>query len=178
MTPRLLPPHAASALLDQGALLVDIRDADEHARERIPGARHIPLARLADAGPLAAPGTSIVFHCRSGNRTRMHAQALAAQAPGDACILEGGLDAWKRAGLPVVRDRSQPLELQRQVQIVAGTLVVLGVVLGVTISPWFHLLSGLVGGGLVFAGLSGFCGLARVLARLPWNRRGLAARSL
>ncbi|MBN9474206.1 MAG: hypothetical protein ABS43_00205 [Bordetella sp. SCN 67-23] len=178
MTPRLLAPHAASALLDQGALLVDIRDIDEHARERIPGSRHIPFARLPDAGPLAGSGTPVVFHCRSGNRTRMHAQALAARAPGDAYVLEGGLDAWKRAGLPVVRDRSQPLELQRQVQIVAGTLVALGVVLGLTVSPWFHLLSGLVGSGLVFAGLSGFCGLARVLARLPWNRRGLTARSL
>ncbi|MPS28618.1 rhodanese-like domain-containing protein [Pigmentiphaga sp.] len=169
MTLRQIPPRDVFTLLDQGALLIDIRDADEHARERIPRARHIPLARLAGAGPLADAGTPVVFHCRSGNRTRQNAAALAACAPGEAGILEGGLDAWKRAGLPVVKDRSQPLELQRQVQIVAGTLVALGVILGLAVNPWFHLLSGLVGGGLVFAGLSGFCGLARVLARLPWN---------
>ncbi|HUH87492.1 MAG TPA: rhodanese family protein, partial [Pusillimonas sp.] len=89
-------------------------------------------------------------------------------------VLEGGLDAWKKAGLPVVVDTSQPLELQRQVQIAAGSMIVLGTVLGATVSPWFYLLAGFVGAGLVFAGVSGFCGLARVLMKMPWNRRTLA----
>lgn len=77
----------------------------------------------------------------------------------------------QKAGLPVVVDASHPLELQRQVQIAAGSLIVLGAVLGTTVSPWFHALSGLVGAGLLFAGVSGFCGLARVLMRMPWNRK-------
>jgi len=175
MTLRNLAPHAASALLAKGALLIDIRDADEHVREHIPQARHIPLARLRDAAPIAPPGATVIFHCRSGHRTRLHAQALAAAAPGGACLLEGGLDAWKCAGLPVARDLSRPLELQRQVHIAAGTLIVLGAALGVAVDPWFHLLPAVVGGGLVFAGLSGFCGLARILAKAPWNRRGLTA---
>lgn len=75
--------------------------------------------------------------------------------------------------LVVVADASQPLELQRQVQIAAGSLIVLGAVLGVAVSPWFHALSAFVGAGLVFAGASGFCGLARVLMRMPWNRNAL-----
>ncbi|WP_312760251.1 rhodanese family protein, partial [Pulveribacter sp.] len=88
---------------------------------------------------------------------------------------EGGLDGWKRAGLPVLRDTSQPLELQRQVQIAAGSLVALGTALGAGVSPWFLLLPGFVGCGLVFAGVSGFCGMARLLVRMPWNRSAAAA---
>lgn len=91
----------------------------------------------------------------------------------DGYALKGGLDAWKKAGFAVKSDPSQPLELQRQVQITAGTLIVLDGVLGATVSPWFHLLPGFVGAGLIFAGMSGFCGLAGVLVLMPWNRRTL-----
>ena len=137
-------------------------------------ARHVPMDLLARGG-LSLDGTlAVIFHCRSGNRTRVNASALGACTACDAYVLEGGLDAWKKAGLPVVADASQPLELQRQVQIAAGSLIVLGAVLGATVSPWFHTLSGFVGAGLIFAGASGFCGLARVLMRMPWNRSALA----
>jgi rhodanese-related sulfurtransferase len=85
-------------------------------------------------------------------------------------MLEGGLDAWKKAGLPVSLDRSKPIDVMRQVQIVAGSLVLAGVLLGVLIAPGFYALSGFVGAGLLFAGVSGFCGMARLLALMPWNR--------
>lgn len=165
-------PIQARALLDQGALLVDIRETDEHARERIEGASCIPLARLADASPLSAGANGIVlFHCRSGMRTQANAASLQAAAAGSAAyVLEGGIEAWKQAGLPVARDPGAPLEIMRQVQIAAGSLVLLGIVLAATVSPWFALLSGFVGAGLVFAGVSGFCGMALLLARMPWNR--------
>lgn len=169
-----IDPHAAAALLASGATLIDIRERDEYAREHIPGARHLPLALLSAGTPasVALPAGVIVFHCRSGMRTAANCDALA-RAAGDACepcILDGGLDAWKHAGLPVTRDGRQPLELMRQVQIAAGSLVVAGVVLGATVAPAWHLLSAAVGAGLVFAGASGFCGLARLLLRMPWNR--------
>jgi rhodanese-related sulfurtransferase len=79
--------------------------------------------------------------------------------------------AWKRAGYPVVRDPKAPISLFRQVQIVAGSLVLLGTVLGATVSPWFLLLSGLVGAGLVFAGVTNTCAMGMLLAQLPYNRR-------
>ncbi len=165
----------ARRLLDQGAVLVDIREADEHARERVPGARSNPLSRLA---PVEAPaGKAVIFHCRSGARTAGAASRLADTASCEAYILEGGLDAWKKAGLPVAVDRRQPLELMRQVQIVAGSLVLLGIALGVWVAPAFLGLSAFVGAGLVFAGISGWCGMARLLAIMPWNRpnRAVAA---
>ncbi|MEH0100947.1 thiosulfate sulfurtransferase YgaP, partial [Escherichia coli] len=80
-------------------------------------------------------------------------------------------DGWKKAGLPVAVNKSQPLPLMRQVQIAAGGLILIGVVLGYTVNSGFFLLSGFVGAGLLFAGISGFCGMARLLDKMPWNQR-------
>jgi rhodanese-related sulfurtransferase len=159
----------AKLLIDQGAVLVDIREADEHARERVPGARNRPLSKLT---ALESGGAKIViFHCRSGARTAANAPRLASATDCQASILEGGLNAWKRAGLPVTTDTRQPIEIMRQVQITAGSLVLLGVALGLWVSPAFFGLSAFVGAGLVFAGVSGWCGMAKMLAYMPWNRR-------
>ena len=98
---------------------------------------------------------------------------LRAAVDGETFILEGGLDAWVASGLPVQEDRKAPLELMRQVQIAAGLLVLLGVGLGFAVSPVFFGLSLFVGAGLTFAGVSGFCGMARPLAVMPWNRRAV-----
>lgn len=171
-----ITPEAAAALLREGgATLVDIREPDEHARARIPGAHNLPLSRLDEAELAVQAGRPVLFHCRSGPRTTNNAARLAAKAaPCEAYVIEGGLEAWKRAGLPVAEDRRQPLELMRQVQIVAGSMVLLGVLLGATVSPWLYGLAGFVGAGLVFAGVSGTCGLALVLRRMPWNRAAAA----
>lgn len=156
------------------AVLIDIREPDEHRRERIAGARLVPLTRFDEHRITAAPGCAVVFHCKSGARTRGHAARLLGKGH-DALMLEGGLDAWKAAGLPVERDLKAPLELQRQVQIAAGSLVLLGLLLTALISPWFLILSGFVGAGLTFAGITGFCGMARLLNAMPWNRQPVAA---
>lgn len=97
---KTISPERAAELMRDGAVLVDVREADEHAREHIPGARHHALSRL-DAQTPAQPGDDvIIFHCRSGARTQANASRLAAAADCEAFVLEGGLDAWKRAGLP------------------------------------------------------------------------------
>lgn len=170
MTPTPIPPAAALALVEKGALLIDIRGADEYAREHIAQARHVPLERLAGgARPFVGAG-AVVFHCLSGARTGQAARTLAACTDGEAYVLDGGLQAWKRAGLPVVADRSLPLPLNRQVQIAAGSIVLAATVLGATVWPWLHAVAALAGAGLVFAGVSGDCGLARLLMKMPWNR--------
>jgi rhodanese-related sulfurtransferase len=166
-----ISPERAAALVREGAILVDIREADEHARENIPGARHHALARIGNESPIRSGDDVVIFHCRSGARTKGNAAQLAASAQTcDAYILEGGLDAWKKAGLPVALDRSKPIDIMRQVQIVAGSLVLTGVLLGFFVAPGFYALSGFVGAGLLFAGVSGFCGMARLLGLMPWNR--------
>jgi rhodanese-related sulfurtransferase len=162
-----ISPAEAKRLIDQGATLIDIRGPDEHARERIPGAENRPLDRLSSVG--GGDGIAI-FHCRSGQRTTMNAAKLAEAASCEAYIVDGGIEAWKRAGLPVARDRSQPIEMQRQVMIAAGSLVLLSVGLGQFVAPVFYALAAFVGTGLTFAGISGRCGMAKVLALMPWNR--------
>jgi rhodanese-related sulfurtransferase len=174
-----ISPREAKRLVEQGATLIDIREADEHARSHIPGAYHLALSKLAPGVLAGAAGKTLIFHCRSGARTAAHAPRLAAGA-GAACeayILEGGLDAWRAAGLPVATDQSRPIELQRQVQIAAGGLAFVGTLLGLFTSPWFFAVPLFVGAGLMTAGITGFCGMARLLMRAPWNRRALAAQS-
>ena len=174
MTLPTISPAKARELLAKGAVLVDIREADEHARERIPGALHAPLSTLGDRLPVKN-GSVAIFHCRSGNRTATNASRMGQAAACEAYILEGGLDAWRAAGLPTAKDSRQPIELIRQVQITAGILVLLGVILGTLVAPGFYGLSAFVGAGLVFAGVSGWCGMARLLGLMPWNRRVHAA---
>jgi rhodanese-related sulfurtransferase len=176
MLKTITPEEAARLLREEGATLLDVREPDEHARERIPGARNLPLSRLEEVEVALHGGRPVLFHCRSGARTEGHAARLAAKAGMvEAYAIEGGLEAWKRAGLPVAEDRRQPIEMMRQVQIAAGSLVLLGVLLGGLMAPAFYALSGFVGAGLVFAGLTGTCGLARVLRLMPWNRAAPAA---
>jgi rhodanese-related sulfurtransferase len=168
-------PQRAAELVRDGAVLVDIREPDEHARERIPGARHHPLSRLDGQTVAGSRDNILIFHCRSGARTQANSPRLAAVADCQAFVLEGGLDAWKKAGLPLAREHSQPIELMRQVQIAAGGIVLLGSILAYFVSSAFALLSGFVGAGLIFAGATGFCGMAKLLALMPWNRRGAPA---
>lgn len=167
-----LHPREAERAIAAGALLVDIREPDEFAREHIAGAVNIPLAAL---GTLTHSGRPVVFHCRSGARTAACAAALE-QAAGDVpChILDGGLQGWRAAGLATRIDRRQPLEIMRQVQLAAGALVLAGVVLGLLVAPGFFAIPAFVGGGLMFAGATGWCSMARLLRVMPWNRRATA----
>ncbi len=167
-----ISPEQAAELMRAGAVLVDIREADENARERIPGARHHTLTRIDKDTPLHAGDDVLIFHCRSGARTRPNAPKLAAAAPAcETYILDGGIEAWKQAGLPVAFDRAQPIDLMRQMQIVAGSMALLGVLLGAWVAPGFYALPGLIGAGMIFAGISGICPMVNMLKLMPWNRR-------
>lgn len=162
----------ADWLASADTVLIDVRDDFEHAEESIDGATNVPLSALdPDAIRSQHPGRRIVLHCKAGGRARDAAGRFCGNTDPVFC-LEGGIDAWKAAGLDVKRSATGPkLPVMRQVQIAAGSLVVLGVGLGLAVSLWFLVIAGFVGCGLVFAGLTGWCGMARLLARMPWNRR-------
>lgn len=107
MTAKPITPEAAARLVADGALLVDIREAQECA-EVIEGAQNAPMSSGA-AGIEASPGQPVIFHCRTGRRTEMNAEALAASVPTDEVyLLQGGIEGWQVAGLPVspIKDRS------------------------------------------------------------------------
>lgn len=168
------PKTVAERLKNRALTLVDIREADEFAREHIDGAVSLPLSKLENAHVKLEPGKDVVFQCRSGMRTSANCARLAAFAEGQAYVLEGGLEGWKRAGLAVRADASAPLEINRQVQITAGLLILSGVVLAQAVHPAFIGISAFVGAGLTFAGISGWCGMAKLLAVMPWNRSAAA----
>ena len=174
MTVKTITPAEAHRLIDAGAALIDIREPDEHGRERIAGALNIPLAKVA---PDSALGDMLIFHCRSGMRTGMARDQLAQAADGRDCyILEGGIDGWRGAGFTTVRSHGAPIEMQRQVMIAAGSLVLAGTTLALFVASGFIAVPLFVGAGLMVAGVTGFCGMARLLALAPWNRRSAALR--
>jgi rhodanese-related sulfurtransferase len=177
VTKALIPmsPASVEARVREGhALLVDIREDDEYARAHIHGSLSMPLSRFDAVRIPAMAEADVVFMCRSGMRTTANAETLVKHVGGQSFVLEGGLDQWRQAGLAVETNHKAPLEMMRQVQIVAGSLVLIGALLGALISPIFFGLSAFVGAGLVFAGATGFCGMAKLLAFLPWNRPSIA----
>lgn len=164
---RLVGPEEAAGMMRKGARLVDIRDPGEHARERIAQAMNIPLQGLA---PIKGD-SPVVFHCRSGNRTNVNAARLSEACEGEAILMSGGIEAWKAAGLPVVNDRRQPLDIMRQVQLAGGITILLSVLLALAVAPAWTLLAGAVGIGMLHAGLTGSCAMSRLLEPMPWNHR-------
>ncbi|MEN9202326.1 MAG: rhodanese-like domain-containing protein [Thermostichus sp. DG_1_6_bins_120] len=160
------------AWLDQGRVkLIDVREPSEYAEERIPGAINMPLSTFDPTQvPVSTPEQPMVLQCRMGSRSiRASCQLLDKGWP-EVINLKGGIEAWKAAQLPVTRSQNAPISLMRQVQIAAGSLVLLGTLLGTFVHPGWLFLSGFVGAGLVFAGITNTCGMALLLARMPWNR--------
>ncbi len=151
------------------AVLIDIREADEYAREHIPQARLVPLSGFNAADFPKEHEKVGVFHCHSGTRTEQAAPQILETGFKEIYHLKGGLKGWKDAGYQINFNRKAPISIMRQVQITAGSFVVLGVLLAVLVSPWFMALSAFVGAGLAFAGISGTCAMARILSRMPWN---------
>ena len=170
-----LPVRAAQALARGGsAALIDVRTPAELRHSRIAGSTALPLADLESRADALPRDRELILVCRTGHRAESARRALAERSM-PATVMEGGLEAWRQAGLPLVEARPGVLPLDRQVQIGAGGLVLAGVALGAGVTPWALALAGFVGAGLVFAGLTGTCGLARLLALMPWNRPSVGA---
>lgn len=155
----------------QQVMLIDVREPGEYASEHIPGAKLMPLSKLNPAEVKLDEDKKAVLYCQSGNRSKMAAQKLLDAGFESLTHLQGGLPTWKSAGYQTQINKNAPISISRQVQIAAGTLVFTGTVLGALISPWFLILSGFVGAGLIFAGASGTCAMGMLLAKLPYNQQ-------
>lgn len=155
----------------QSVTLIDVREPGEFAGEHIPGATLVALSQFDPRKIPQTEDTQLVLYCRSGNRSAIAAQKLFDAGFESVTHLSCGIGAWKEAGYPTVTNRDAPISLMRQVQLVAGSLMLTGTILGALVSPWFLLLSGFVGAGLMFAGVTDTCMLGMLLAKLPSNQR-------
>jgi rhodanese-related sulfurtransferase len=169
-----ISPAALAACMGAGNTykLLDVRTAPEYVGAHVPGARLIPLDQLRVEAFLAEhePGTPIYVLCQAGARASKAIAQFERAGCEDCVLVEGGTQAWSDAGLPVHRGISAVLPLMRQVQIVVGALSASGAILALTVNRWFAVLPLVIGCGLLFAGITGTCGMALLLARMPWNR--------
>lgn len=165
---RISAHDLADQLAARDVTVIDVREPMEYASGHISGSLNVPLGRICQAD---LPSGPLVLVCQSGNRSaKALAQLLGQGHPHPLWDLQGGVPSWQQAGFPVNKLKGAPLPLMRQVQIAAGSLVLLGVILSQAVAPGWIWLAGFVGAGLTFAGVSGFCGMARLLAVMPWNR--------
>lgn len=171
MTVATISPARLAALCEAGTVtLLDVRTPAEYEDAHIPAARNVPLDRLDAAAVRSAGGETIYVVCRSGGRGERACQKLLEAGCANVVHVEGGTLAWEQAGLPVVRGR-KAMSLERQVRIAAGGLVLLGLALGLLVHPALLGVAGVVGAGLVFAGVTDCCGMGLLLAKMPWNQR-------
>lgn len=164
---------AKRLLGEPSTILIDVREADEHARERISGAQWIPLSKVTEKVIAELGARRVVFHCRGGRRSLDAATRCASLAQRGIEILSvsGGIEAWRAAGLGTELNASRPkLSVMQQTQLTIGVAVVAGTVLGFVVHPWFLALPTFLGCGMIFAGATGTCGLATLIGKAPWNR--------
>jgi rhodanese-related sulfurtransferase len=171
---KTIAPAELYALVADGtpAELLDVRTLPEFTNAHVPGARLIPLHELNVESFLRRhePGRPVYVLCQGGGRAKKAIEQFQSYGCSDCVLVEGGTQAWIDAGLPVNRGTSKVLPLMRQVQIVVGSLSAIGSLLAVMVNPWFAAVPLVLGCGLFFAGVTGICGLALLLARMPWNR--------
>ena len=169
-------PREVQKWLGSGeAILVDVREADEHARERIQGAQLAPLSTFnpGQVRAMVKPGQRLVMHCKSGRRASDAARMMAEFASAGLAIssMTGGIEGWKAEKFPVVLNKTvSKISVMRQVQIVIGLGVLVGAALAWFVHPAFIAIPAFFGAGLTFAGVSGTCALASIIGKMPWNK--------
>jgi len=169
MLTNISPKEVSQKLQDGTMRLIDIRESDEYLRASVAQAENVPLS-IISKHPLHISETPIIFTCQSGTRTFNNSQLLEDLAQRPAYLMEGGMSAWDKENLPLLKSCSAPT-IFRQVQIGAGLLIILSFILS-SIWPtavWIPLFIGI---GLFFAGITGFCGMGILLQKMPWNKIG------
>lgn len=168
--PELITPQKAKNLVDEdNALLIDVREPDEYVSEHVPGAQLQPLSVLGLLPADEQPERPAVYFCNSGHRTAAAVETLEKRGHTRTYIIDGGLQAWAKAGLPMEK-RKGVLPIARQVHLAAGSLIVIFLLIGQHV-PFFRLFAVFIGLGLIASGLTGACGMAVLLKKMPWNKK-------
>lgn len=175
IAPKISAAETVQSVAAGGASsIIDVRTGAEFDAEHVAGSVLIPLDQLTQrADDVRATPAPRLLLCRSGSRAAMARKVLEQLHVDGLSVIEGGIDAFRAAGGPTVVGRAR-MSIERQVRIGAGSLTLLGVALGAFVHPGFLALAGFVGAGLVFAGITDWCGMGLLLARMPWNRSSAA----
>lgn len=155
------------------ALLIDVREPAEYQSESIQGAHNLPLAEVTidKIELLADTDKKLVFHCLSGKRSLMACNKLQNDdIEFDLYNLQGGISSWKNEKLPILTSARKILPLDRQVQLAIGLMIVFGLILNYFLNSIWLILPLIAGFGLINAAITGWCGLARLIAKMPWNK--------
>lgn len=148
--------------------LLDVRTPLEFDSVHLSEAKNLPLSELTQKDPGIEKDRPLVIICRSGTRAGRAATLLSSYGF-NSLVLEGGMLAWQKSRFPVIEGKKR-LSLERQVQLTIGLILLTSVLSGFLFSKYFFILPAFIGAGLTFAGLTGNCGLAILLARAPWNK--------
>jgi len=153
------------------AILIDVREPAEHRSQNISHAKLIPLNQISKEKLPEIGNKKLVIHCQAGKRSLMACQKLLNENLGvEIYNLEGGINSWCSSGCDASVKSNNFLPLDRQVQLVIGILIIFSTLLGFFIDQNFLILTAIIGAGLIFAGLSGICMLANLIAKMPWNK--------
>lgn len=169
--PSITPSDAARRVQAGEATIIDVREPDEHRRQHVPNTLLRPSSSFRAASfPESPANQQLLILCRSGGRASQVATELRNAGRTNVSVIDGGIVAWERAGLPTVTDNKAPLPIMRQVMMTVGVLLIACSVLAATVSPWFFVGTGFIGAGLLTAGATGVCMLSTILMKMPWNR--------
>ncbi len=152
--------------------LIDVREYPEFAEGHIQGSELVPLGLMEKASEGWGRSEPFTLVCRSGRRAEDARQMLAAKGFTSLKVLNGGVQSWTNSGKPLTVAEHKLWSMERQVRVTAGALVLTFCVLGYLTSLKFFVGAGLIGAGLVYAGVSDTCMMASVLGRMPWNDPG------
>lgn len=149
------------------ACIIDVREPAEYRSIHLKNSISLPLSKVSNES-LPKGYSKIILVCLTGVRSKEASKKISSESI-EIFSLDGGISSWKQSGFEVIESESKVLPLDRQTQIAAGSLALCGTLLGAVINPGFYIIPGFVGCGLIFAGLSGWCGMAKLLAKMPWN---------
>ena len=153
-----------------GLVCIDVRTPSEFEGAYVDGVKNIPLSDIENAVDDLKDYTKVYMMCHSGTRSQMACDTLKAKGLDNLVTVDGGIQAWIKKEYPVKGSGKKSLPIMRQVMIIAGSLILTGVLGALFVRPEFIYLSGFVGAGLLFAGVSGICFMTKVLAVMPWNK--------
>lgn len=175
------------SLRDKGVRsnIIDVRTPAETQTEYLEGSEHLPLQdiSLQSFNSLLEENkwdkqSSVYFLCGTGIRAKKAIELLASSTEYPLVIIKGGISELKNQGLALKQGESSVISLERQVRITAGLFVLTGVILGTFVQPAYYGISAFVGLGLIFAGLTDSCAMGTILAKSPWNTRGLKNQNI